>query len=97
MAIRRTSVSDAVIISPLKLTVWSGAKKKYSTDIGDGSATLYTVTHNFNTRDLQVQVRRNSGNFDIIEAEVRVLTVNTVNVVFSAAPTANQYRVICLG
>lgn len=90
-------VSDLVAITPLKLATYSGRKLKYSADIGDASNTLYTVTHNLNTRDIHVMVRRNSGNFDFIEAEVRVTGVNTCDVVFSSAPTSNLYRVIVLG
>lgn len=88
---------DTRMVTPLKLATLANAKKKFSQDIGNASATLFTVTHNFNTRDVHVQVRRNSGNFDIIETEVRINSVNSVDVVFSAAPTTNQHRVIVLG
>lgn len=88
---------DARIVTPAKLANWSGRSRKYSADIGDGSATAYTVTHNFNTRDVRVEVFRNSGNYDTVLAEVRRTSVNAVQIVFSSAPTSNAYRVVILG
>lgn len=84
---------DVRMITPLKLKTYSGAFKRYSTDIGDGSATSYTVTHNLNTRDVEVQVRRNSGNYDEVLVDIQRTSVNTCTVVFSTAPTSNQFRV----
>lgn len=92
-----TGTDDQRIVTPLKLATYAGRKLKYATDVGDGSATSYTVTHNLGTRDVQVQVRRNSGNYDFVDVETRASTTNTVVVVFNAAPSAAQYRVIVLG
>lgn len=88
---------DARIVTPLKMATWSGRKLKYASDVGDGSATSYTLTHNLATRDVTVMVRRNSGNYDKIECDVNVLTTNTVQLVFASAPTSNQYRAIIIG
>lgn len=88
---------DARIITPLKLATWSGRKLKVAQDIGDGSATQFTITHNFNTRDLKATVRRNSGNYDEVIVDIDYLTVNTVRITFDAAPTTNAFRVIVIG
>lgn len=88
---------DSRIVTPAKLASWSGRTRKVSQDIGDGSATSYTVTHNLNTRDVRVEVFRNSGNFDTVLAEVRRTSVNAVQILFSVAPTANQFRVVVTG
>lgn len=74
---------DLRIVTPLKLATWSGRPLKYSTLVGDGAATSYTITHNLNTRDLQAVVRRNSGAYDEIIADVEFTTVNTVTVIFA--------------
>jgi len=78
------------------LANWSGRMRKLVQLIGDGSATSYTVTHNFNTRDVQVQVFRNSGSYDLVLVDVNATSLNSVNVVFSAAPAANAFRVVVM-
>lgn len=55
-----------------------------------------TFTHNLNTKDVIVQVRRNSDDV-LVEADVTASGVNTVSVNFGGAPTAAQYRVTVLG
>lgn len=89
-----TGTDDSRFITPLKQANWSGRKMKLSQDIGDGSATQYTVTHNFNTRDVHVEVYRNSGNYDTIICDVDRTSVNAVWLTFAAAPTAAQFRVV---
>lgn len=88
---------DLRIVTPLKLANWAGRKLKFSQNVGDGSATSITVTHNLNTRDVQVQVYRNSGNFDTVNVEVQRTSVNAVAIVFAAAPASNAHRVVVIG
>ena len=92
-----TGTDDTRAITPLKLKTWSLAPKRYSTDIGDGSNTSYTVTHNLGTREVTVVVYRNSGNYDEVECEVRHTSTTALTLVFSAAPTSNQFRVVVVG
>lgn len=92
-----TGTDDARIVTPLKLATYANRKLKFSQLVGDGSATSITVTHNLNTRDVQVQVYRNSGSFDTINCDVQRTSVNAVAVVFAVAPTSNQFRVVVLG
>lgn len=89
-----TGTDDQRIVTPLKLASSVWAKRQYSANIGDGSATSYTVTHNFGTRDVTVEVYRNSGNYDTVLAEVRRSSVDAVQVVFDTAPAADAYRVV---
>lgn len=84
---------DARFVTPLKLASSPFAAKKYNVDIGDGSATSYTVTHNLGTRDVKVTVYRNSGNYDEVITEVRHTTINTLTILFATAPASNAYRV----
>ena len=88
---------DARIVTPLKLATWSNRKLKFSQDIGDGSATQYTVTHNFNTYDVNVALFRNSGNRDDVIADVDRTSLNAVRITFATAPTSNQFRVVVSG
>ena len=58
---------------------------------------LTTVTHNFNTRDVHVQVYRNSTPWDNVETDIERSTVNTVEVRFATAPAAAAYRIVVQG
>lgn len=84
---------DLRFVTPLKLATSVFASKKYATNIGDGSATSYVVTHNLNTRDVDVSVYRNSGNYDEVIVEVQRTSVNTITILFDSAPAAAAYRV----
>jgi hypothetical protein len=70
---------------------------KYNASIGDGSATSYTVTHNLGTRDVQVTIYDNSSPYAEVIADVQHTTTNTITLLFSVAPTSNQYRVVVQG
>jgi hypothetical protein len=92
-----TGTDNSTIVTPLKLANWANRIRKYSTNIGDGTATQYTVTHNLNTRDVEISVYRNSGAYDEPLIDVEHTTVNTVNIRFSTAPSANAFRVVVIG
>jgi hypothetical protein len=85
------------IVTPETLKNYSRLLKKVSANIGDGSATTYTVTHNFNTRDVIVRVFPNSGEYDDVEVDVQRTSVNAVALVFATAPATNAYRVAVIG
>jgi hypothetical protein len=76
--------------------VTDGFTKKYSASVGNASNTSFAVTHNLNTRDVQVQIY-DSATYDTVEADVVRTDVNTVTVLFSTAPTSNAYRVVVIG
>jgi hypothetical protein len=90
-------IDDTRIVTPLKLGNWSGRIRKFASIIGDGSATSYALNHNFNTRDVKVAVFLNSGNYDEVLVQVERPTVNSVNIVFTTAPSLNQFRVVVIG
>jgi hypothetical protein len=64
--------------------------------IGDGTNTSYTVTHNFNTRAVVVQVY-DSSNYDTVIADVVRTTADSVTVSFSVAPSSSAYTVVVTG
>lgn len=78
------------------LTAWAGRKQKATLVIGDGTATQFDITHNFNTQDVIVQVVRNSAPFDTVFTDQERPTVNTARVRFSAAPAANAFKIIAI-
>jgi hypothetical protein len=67
---------------------------KYAANVGDGSATSYTITHNLGTRDVIVTVYEASGSYAEVVCDVNHATTNTITLLFSVAPTSNQYRVV---
>lgn len=65
--------------------------------VGDGAATTYTVTHNFATRDVLVQVYQTATPWAQVYADVTLPSVNTATVTFASAPAAGAYRVVVQG
>lgn len=92
-----TGTDDTRSVTPLKLANWAGRMHIFAANFGDGSATQYDITHNFNTRDVHVAVFRNSGNYDEIVCDVSRPSVNAVRLNFQVAPTSNQFRCVVFG
>ena len=92
-----TGTDDARMVSPLKMANWSGRKRKFTANFGDGSATSFNVDHNFNMREVTVEVYRNSGNYDTVLCDVTRPTVNRVTLGFAAAPAASAFTVVIIG
>lgn len=88
-----TGTDDVRFITALKLATYSGRAKRYSTTIGDTSATSITVTHNLGTDDVQVYIREVGGSKRQVLAEVQHTSANSVTVLFDAAPALNSMRV----
>lgn len=92
-----TGTDDIRIVTPLKLASYANKKLKAVGNIGDGSATQYDITHNFNTRNVQVSVFRNGTPWDDIMCDVSRPDANTVRLNFAAAPSAAQFSHVILG
>ena len=71
--------------------------RKYSADVGDNSSTSITVTHSLGTRDVQVTLYDASSPYAEVVCDVQHAGTNTVTLLFSTAPTTNQYRVVVHG
>ena len=67
---------------------------KYAANVGDGTNTSYTITHNLGTRDVIVSIYEGSGSYAEVICDVNHATTNTITLLFSVAPTSNQYRVV---
>jgi hypothetical protein len=70
---------------------------KYAASVGNGSATSYTVTHNLGTKDVTVAVYDNSSPYAEVICDVQHTSTSAITLLFSVAPTSNQYRVVVQG
>lgn len=73
------------------------AARIYTTTIGDNSNTELTITHNFGTRAVEVQVFTTASPYDTVYTDVERTTTNTVLLRFAVAPTTGQYTVVVTG
>ena len=71
------------------------ASRKYSTTVGDGSSTSYTITHNLGTLNIHVALRDTSGNE--VEVDNQATTTSACVLTFASAPASNAYTVTILG
>ena len=86
-----TSAQDGATKAYVDAQVSGGT---YKANIGDGSATSIAVTHGLSSRDVMVEVIRNSGNYDTVVCDVERTSTSVVTLIFGTAPTSNQYRVL---
>lgn len=70
------------------------AVRKYAANVGDGTATSYTITHNLGTKDVIVSVYDNSSPYAEVICDVQHTSTSAITLLFSVAPTSNQYRVV---
>jgi hypothetical protein len=77
--------------------VGSGSVNKVSELIGNGTDTEYIVDHNFGTKQVIVQVFRNSAPYDEIFVDKELTTDNVVTIKFSRIVTTDEFRVVIVG
>jgi hypothetical protein len=77
-------------------TNYGDVTRKYVATISSSASLSYPITHNFNTRDVVVNVYTNSSDYDTVEVDVYRNTVNQVTIGFAASPAVN-YRVVITG
>ena len=75
----------------------AGKTGKVAKEIGNGTATEFTVNHNLNSQDVVVMVRENKAPFAQVITDVEVTDVNNVKVKFAKPPKANEYKIVIVG
>ena len=70
---------------------------KYAANVGDGSSTSITVSHNLGTKDVVVSLYDNTSPYAEVVADIQHTSTTAITLVFSTAPTSNQYRVVVHG
>lgn len=85
------SVNDIPIANGIGGYTWTTTS--YKSTVGDGSSTLFTITHNLGSTDVLVSVIDLTSN-EIVYPTVNIVDINDVTIKFSVAPTLNEMRVI---
>lgn len=65
----------------------------YSETIGDGSTSVFTLTHNLNTRNVNLIIRETSSPYQFIKTYWEATTANTVSLAFETAPSSSSIEV----
>lgn len=70
--------------------------RKATANVGNTVNTSFAISHNFNTRDVVVNVYDNAT-YDTVEVDITRTDADTVTVSFATAPGTNAYRVVVIG
>jgi hypothetical protein len=97
LGITTTAAGDAGAATANQVAINTNVvARKYTTLIGNASSTTFTVTHNLNTRFVNVTLF-DSSTYETVYADVTNATANTVTVSFAVAPSNNAYSVLVVG
>lgn len=97
LGITTTAAGDAGAATANQVAINTNVvARKYTTLIGNASATTFTVTHNLNTRFVNVTIF-DSSTYETVYADVTNSTANTVTISFAVAPSNNAYSVLVVG
>jgi hypothetical protein len=80
------------VVTPGTLKNWSNAPKQFAATFGDGTSTMFMITHNLGTRDIKPRVFKNSGDYDDVICDVFRTSLNQVTLIVIPAPAANGIR-----
>lgn len=73
------------------------ASRAYTTTLGNGTDSSFTITHNLDSADVLPVVRDiATGSLTVAAPTVTAVDPNAVRVDFPAAPTAGQYQLTLL-
>lgn len=94
-----TALANKANISSLASVATAGtyaslnSKPRYTTSVGDGSATAYTITHALGTKDVKVTLYQTGAPYSEVMAQVDHSSTSVVTLTFGTAPTAGAYAV----
>lgn len=87
-------VSDE-FVTPETLANYAGLARQKAFLVGDQSNTSYTVNHDFNSYNIDVEVWETGGNRrKLWGTEIRKPSVNQATLVFASAPATDAYLVL---
>lgn len=85
-------------VTPQTMAVYVNAQisaTSFAANVGDGTATAIVFTHNFGTRDVQLEAYRTTTPWDSILVDFERTTTNSVTVRFKTAPAIDSFRFLC--
>lgn len=68
---------------------------KFTINLGNGTASIYPVTHSLNTRDVVAMVYNNITNI-VVYPTMSIDTQNTMTITFNTPPMPNEYRLVVM-
>lgn len=83
---------DNEAVTPLKLKTSIFASRGYTALFGDGSATLFNITHNLNGHVVPLVLEEATGEY--VNAKLTRISANVVRVEMTPAPAVNAFRVL---
>lgn len=84
-------------VTDAEKAIWNAQTKKYSSAIGDGTATSIVVTHSLGTQDVTVTVKEAASPFNVVMCDCQITDANKITLLFATAPASGQYRVTVVG
>lgn len=84
-------------VTDAEKTSWNSRTKKYAANVGDGSETEITVTHNLGTQDVTVMLRETESPYNQVFCDIQILNTTQIKLLFVTAPASGAYRVIVTG
>jgi hypothetical protein len=83
-------------ITSSERTAWNAKTGKYVANIGNGTSTEFTLTHNLGTRDLAIGLEEVSTG-EMVMADIQKIDANRIKILFATAPSTNEYRMTVVG
>lgn len=83
-------------ITSAERTTWNARTKKYTANIGNGTATEFTVTHGLGTKDLALGIEEVATG-EMVFTDVQKIDTNSIKLLFAQPPASNQYRLTVVG
>lgn len=77
-------------------TSWNSRTKKYTADIGNGTATEFTISHNLGTWDVTASLRE-AATGEWVLTDIKTVDSNSIKLLFSQPPAASQYKLTVVG
>lgn len=91
-----TATDDTRAVTPLKLKNYFDSRiatGAYTATFGNGALTTYAITHNLNSKFLNVNIYEEATGQEVI-ADYAATSANVLTINVNIAPTTNQYRVV---
>lgn len=86
--------SQTIAVTPAGLkAVLDTRLKGYVANFGDGTSTIYNITHGLNTTDIHVMIQVLDDK-SYIDCEIKAVTPTIVSVSLNIPPTTNAYRIL---